>query len=81
MMEIDLNTKDTEEYEQWLALLREIKEIHTTLQNEPNARGLKMARSLAYNILADIHALIDKAESGESNSDKDDDPLKDINLN
>gem|GEM_PF-4185776 len=80
-MEIDLNTKDTEEYEQWLALLKEIKEIHTTLQSEPNAMGLRLARSLAYNILADIHALIDKTEAAQVASDKEDDPLKDINLN
>lgn len=80
-MEIDLNTRDTKEYEQWLSLLREIKEIHTTLQSEPNARGLKLARSLAYNILADIHALIDEAESSENNSVEGDDSLKDINLN
>ena len=80
-MVIDLNTKDTEEYEQWLALLKEIKEIHSTLQNAPNAKGLKMARSLAYNILADIHALIDKSESNESIEADDDDPLNGINLN
>ena len=80
-MEVDLNTKDTEEYKQWLALLKEIKEIHTTLQNEPNAKGLKLARSLAYNILADIHALIDKSETAQGDNVEDDDPLKDINLN
>ena len=80
-MEIDLNTKDTEEYEQWIALLKEIRAIHETLQNEPNAKGLKMARSLAYNILADIHALIDKAESSQSSDTAGDDPLKNMNLN
>ncbi|MCW8962732.1 MAG: hypothetical protein OQL16_02970 [Gammaproteobacteria bacterium] len=81
-MEIDLNTKDTEEYKEWLSLLKEIRAIHEALQNEPNANGLKLARSLAYNILADIHALIDKVESDQSSSEeKGKDPLENLNLN
>jgi len=77
---VDLDTEDTEEYEQWLALLKEIQAIHQTLQAEPNSKGLKMARSLAYNILADIHALIDKTE-GDQASSNDDDPLRGLDLN
>ena len=79
-MEIDLNTKDTEEYEQWLALLKEIRAIHETLQNEPNSKGLRLARSLAYNILADIHALIDKSETAQNNGLEDEAPLEGANL-
>lgn len=80
-MEIDLNTKDTDEYEQWLALLKEIRAIHEALQNEPNANGLKLARSLAYNILADIHELIDTVESSNKGIKEDSDPLSSLNLN
>ena len=80
-METDLNTKDTEEYEQWLSLLKEIRAIHDTLQNEPNAKGLKLARSLAYNILADIHALIDKTEAEKNSQLADEVPLRDTNIN
>lgn len=79
-METNLNTKDTEEYEQWLALLKEIRAIHDTLQNEPNAKGLKLARSLAYNILADIHSLIEKSEAGNSNPLGNEDPLRGAKL-
>ena len=74
-MEIDLNTKDTEEYEQWLALLREVRAVHEALQNNPNAKGLKLARSLAYNILADIHALIDKAEQNSAQGSATDEEI------
>ena len=80
-MEIDLNTKDTEEYAQWLSLLKEIRAIHETLQDQPNSTGLKLARSLAYNILADIHALIDKAEVLEADDDKEGSSLDSHNLN
>jgi len=80
-MEIDLNTNDTEEYEQWLALIKEIRAIHDALQEEPNVRGLKMARSLAYNILADIHELIDKTESGKGTDQQDGTPLEGLKLN
>ena len=73
--EIDLNTKDTQEYKEWLALLREIRSIQETLQNEPNSTGLKLARSLAYNILASIHTLIDQAESDTVTSVNEDEPL------
>jgi len=79
-MEIDLNTKDTEEYRQWLALLGEIRAIHEALKNEPNTKGLKLARSLAYNILADIHELIDKAESPRSTDEVSENPLNNLNL-
>ena len=74
-MEIDLNTKDTDEYKQWLELLREIRAIHETLQNEPNSKGLKLARSLAYNILADIHSLIDQVDTLETGGDDTKDSL------
>ena len=81
-MEIDLNTKDTEEYEQWLALLKEIRAVHEALQTHPNAKGLKMARSLAYNILADIHSLIDKAESSSApEAASDEDIINKLDLN
>ena len=62
-MEFNLDTKDTNEYAQWLHLLEEIQEIHRAVQSEPNTNGLKMARSMAYNILADLHDLIDQTES------------------
>lgn len=81
-MEIDLNTKDTEEYEQWLSLLREIRAVHEALQDNPNAKGLKMARSIAYNILADIHALIDKVEQGgDQQAAEDEDSIGKLDLN
>ena len=65
-MEIDLNTKDTQEYAQWLHLLNEIQEIKQTVQSEPNTKGLRMGRSLAYNILADLHDLIDQTEANQA---------------
>ncbi len=80
-MEIDLNTRDTDEYKQWLALLKEIKSIHQTLQNEPNAKGLKMARSIAYNILADIHELLDQADPKEHDNHARQDPFAGLKLN
>lgn len=80
-MEVDLNTKDTEEYKQWLSLLREIRSIQETLQNEPNSNGLRLARSLAYNILADIHALIDQVEAHEAADASEDDSLTNNSLN
>ena len=80
-MEIDLNTRDTDEYKQWLALLKEIKSIHQTLQNEPNAKGLKMARSIAYNILADIHELLDQSDPKEHESQANQDPFAGLKLN
>ena len=81
-MEIDLNTKDTEEYEQWLSLLREIRAVHEALQDNPNAKGLKMARSIAYNILADIHALIDKVEQGgDQQAAEEEDSIDKLDLN
>ena len=64
-MEINLDTKDTREYAHWLHLLSEIQEIHKAVQREPNTNGLKMARSLAYNILADLHDLIDQTEGNQ----------------
>jgi len=58
-MEIDLNTADTDEYKNWLALLSEISRIQDALKNNPNKKGLKLARSHAYNLLADIQAMLD----------------------
>ncbi|MCW8964044.1 MAG: hypothetical protein OQL16_09620 [Gammaproteobacteria bacterium] len=58
-MEIDLNTADTDEYKSWLALLSEISRIQDALKNNPNKEGLRLARSHAYNLLADIQAMLD----------------------
>ena len=58
-MEIDLNTADTDEYKSWLALLSEISRIQDALKNNPNKEGLKLARSHAYNLLADIQSMLD----------------------
>ena len=58
-MEIDLNTADTDEYREWLALLNELSQIQAVLRDNPNRKGLKIARSHAYNLLADIQILLD----------------------
>ena len=58
-MEIDLNTVETDEYKHWLALLGEISRIQDALKNNPNKEGLRLARSHAYNLLADIQAMLD----------------------
>jgi len=58
-MEIDLNTADTDEYKSWLALLSEISRIQDALKNNPNKEGLRLARSHAYNLLADIQSMLD----------------------
>lgn len=80
-MEINLNTAETNEYKEWLALMKEIRLIHEALKKEPNATGLKMARSHAYNILADIHELLEIAENGGEKPAQDKDPLEGLNLN
>ena len=59
LMEIDLNTADTDEYREWLALLNELSQIQAVLRDNPNKKGLKIARSHAYNLLADIQILLD----------------------
>jgi hypothetical protein len=61
-MEIDLNTADTDEYRHWLALLAELSRIQDALKNNPNKKGLRLARSHAYNLLADIQAMLDVVE-------------------
>ncbi len=58
-MEIDLNTEDTDEYKQWLAILAELSRIQDALKDNPNKEGLKLARSHAYNLLADIQSMLD----------------------
>lgn len=60
---MDLNTVDTREYRRWLALLSEISRIQDALKENPNQRGLRLARSHAYNLLADIQSLLDYQES------------------
>ena len=59
-MEIDLNTADTEEYKHWLAILAELSRIQDALKDNPNEQGLKLARSHAYNLLADIQSMLDR---------------------
>lgn len=61
-MEIDLNTADTDEYRHWLALLRELTRIQDALKNNPNKEGLRLARSHAYNLLADIQSMLDRVD-------------------
>ncbi len=78
-MEINLNTAETSEYKEWLALMKELRLIHDVLKKAPNAEGLKLARSHAYNILADIHDLLEIAEGKKPTSNKEiADPLDDI---
>ena len=61
-MEIDLNTADTDEYRHGLALLRELTRIQDALKNNPNKEGLRLARSHAYNLLADIQTMLDRVD-------------------
>ena len=61
-MEVDLNTADTDEYRNWLALLNELTQIQQVLKNNPNKKGLRIARSHAYNLLADIQIILDLNE-------------------
>lgn len=61
--EIDLNTLETAEYHGWIRLLEEICAIQTALKINPNVKGLKLARSSAYNALADIQILMDLIEN------------------
>ena len=58
----DFNTVETIEYHQWVHLLEEVCSIQTALKENPNAKGLKQARSAAYNVLADIQMLVDALE-------------------
>jgi len=58
----DFNTGETVEYQQWVRLFEQICLIQTALRENPNARGLKQARSAAYNVLADIQMLSDALE-------------------
>ena len=60
-MEINLDTADTDEYKNWLALLNELSQIQEVLKNNPNKKGLKAARSHAYNLLADIQLILDQS--------------------
>lgn len=56
---MELNTVDTQEYRRWLALLSEITNIQDAIKQNPNQKGLRLARSHAYNLLADIQSLLD----------------------
>lgn len=62
---INLNTAETAEYQQWVNLLKEICDIQSTLKKHPNQKGLKKARSKAYNVLADIQALIEAIDHND----------------
>ncbi len=68
---MDLNTVDTREYRRWLALLSEISSIQDALKKNPNQEGLKLARSHAYNLLADIQSLLDFQESVKKEDKQD----------
>ena len=59
---MDLNTVETEEYQQWLNVLKGVCAIQTALKENPNSKGLKQARSAAYNVLADIQMLTEALE-------------------
>lgn len=58
----DFNTGETVEYYQWVRLFEEVCSIQSALKENPNAKGLKQARSAAYNVLADIQMLADALE-------------------
>ena len=64
--EINLNTVETAEYQNWIHLLEGICVIQTALKENPNMKGLKQARSSAYNVLADIQMLMDSIEEQSS---------------
>ena len=76
-----LNTKETIEYKEWLTLMKNLQRIQDTLKKEPSVEGLKMARSHAYNMLADIHDLLDIAENGRDAVKDIPDPLDGISFN
>jgi len=63
--QIDLNTTETVEYQKWLQILEGICSIQSALKDNPNAKGLKQARSKAYNVLADIQMLMDSLDNQE----------------
>lgn len=78
-MKTDLNTVETSEYQGWLALMKELRLIHEALKTQPNAEGLKLARTHAYNILADLHDMIEIAEGNQRQAhDESPDPLEDF---
>jgi hypothetical protein len=56
---VDLNTEETEEYQHWIRLMKEICNIQKALRKNPNREGLEQARTRAYNVLADIQIIID----------------------
>jgi len=56
---MDLNTVQAGEYQHWMLLLNEVCSIQEILKLHPNVQGLDQARSLAYNVLADIQMLMD----------------------
>ena len=58
----DFNTIETVEYHQWVRLFEEVCSIQSALKENQNAKGLKLARSAAYNVLADIQMLVDALE-------------------
>ena len=66
--EINLNTVETAEYQNWIHLLEGICTIQTTLKENPDMKGLKQARSSAYNLLADIQVLMDSIEEQSSHA-------------
>ena len=61
--EINLNSVETAEYHNWIRMPEEVCAIQTALKENPNAKGLKQARSSAYNLLAYIHVLMDSIEA------------------
>jgi hypothetical protein len=61
--EINLNSVETAEYHNWIRMLEEVCAIQTALKENPNVKGLKQARSSAYNLLADIQVLMDSIEA------------------
>jgi hypothetical protein len=63
--QINLNTDESAEYDQWIHLLKEICAIQEALKQHPNSKGLKQARSRAYNVLANIQILLDSIENKE----------------
>ena len=64
-MKVNLNTVDTQEYREWLALLEQIGKIQDTLKNNPNEKGLKMARSHAFNLISGIQSLLESVAGKE----------------